>query len=140
IITAATLRLFPMPQAQCTALVALPSIRQAAAFLTCCRSGFDAALTGFELMSGACLRLVAQIYPQLRSPFPSLDEPWYVLLELSDSESEDHARERFESLLGDALEAGQISDVAIAQSLAQSEAMWHMRESITLALANDGKC
>lgn len=140
IITAATLRLFPLPHAQCTALVAVPSIKQAGAFLARCRAGFDATLTGFELMSGACLRLVAKTYPQQRSPFESLDGPWYVLLELSDSESEIHARERFESLLDEALEAGQITDVAIAQSLAQSEAMWQSRESITLALANDGKC
>lgn len=140
VITAATLRLFPLPKAQCTALVAVASIDLAGAFLSHCRAGFDASLTAFELMSGACLQLVAQAFPQQRLPFASLDAPWYVLLELSDSESASHARERFEALLGEALEDGQITDVAIAQTLAQSEAMWHARESITLALARDGKC
>lgn len=140
IITAATLRLFPLPKAQCTALASMPSIHKAGHFLKRCRDGFDAALTGFELISGACLQLVTQTYPQLKSPFPRYEEPWYVLLELSDSESEEHARTRFESLLGAALEDGLITDVAIAQSLVQSNEMWHLRESITLALAADGKC
>ena len=140
VITAATLRLFPLPKAQCTALVAVASIGLTGAFLSRCRSGFDASLTAFELMSGACMQLVAQAFPQQRQAFIALDAPWYVLLELSDSEGATHARERFESLLGEALEDGQITDVAIAQTLAQSEAMWHARESITLALARDGKC
>ena len=140
VITAATLRLFPLPKAQCTALVAVASIGLTGAFLSRCRAGFDASLTAFELMSGACLQLVSQAFPQQRMPFASIDAPWYVLLELSDSEGESHARERFESLLGEALEDGQITDVAIAQTLAQSKAMWYARESITLALALDGKC
>lgn len=140
VITAATLRLFPLPRARCTAFAALGSIHDAGRFLVRCRGGFDAALSGFELISGACLRLVAAHYPQLRTPFANLDAPWYVLLELSDSEDEAHARQRFELVLGAALEAGEITDVAIAGTLAQAEAMWHLRESVTLALAEDGKC
>jgi FAD/FMN-containing dehydrogenase len=49
-----------------------------------------------------------------------------------------HARERFEALLGTALERGLIGDAAIAQSVAQSRAMWHLRESIPLAQAEEG--
>ncbi|WP_353234820.1 FAD-binding oxidoreductase [Diaphorobacter ruginosibacter] len=140
IITAATMRLFPLPRAQCTAMAAVGSIHQVGRFLKLCRDAFDASLTGFELISGPCLRLVASAYPQLARPFPQSDQPWYVLLELSDSEGEDHARERFDAALGDALERELIVDAAIAQSVAQSRAMWHLRESITLALAQDGKC
>jgi len=140
IITAATLRLFALPKAQCTAFVAIASIHKAGAFLSRCRRGFDSTLTGFELMSGACLQLVTNTYPQQKPPFPAWESPWYVLLELSDSESEAHARERFEAVLSEALEAGEADDVAIAQNLSHSKAMWHLRESITLALAVDGKC
>jgi FAD/FMN-containing dehydrogenase len=140
VITAATLRLFPLPRAQCTALAALPSVHHAARFLARCRSGFDATLTGFELMSGACLRLVTGTFPEIRAPFPALDAAWYVLLELSDNEGEEHARHRFDRVLAGALEAGELEDAAVAQTLAQGTAMWHLRESITLALAKDGKC
>ncbi|MBW6396912.1 FAD-binding oxidoreductase [Roseomonas sp. HJA6] len=140
IITAATLKLFPLPAARCTALAALGSIHDAARFLARCRAGFHATLTGFELMSGACLRLVVETYSQQRAPFATLDAPWYVLVEISDAEDEPHALARLEAVLGAALEAGEIADVAIAQSTAQADALWHLRESITLALAEDGKC
>jgi FAD/FMN-containing dehydrogenase len=140
IITAATLRLFPLPRVRSTALVELRSIHDAGRLLERCRAGFNAALTGFELMSGACLRLVIDTFPEQRAPFPNLDAPWYVLLELSDSESEVHARQLFETVLGQSLDDGEVVDVAVAQTLAQADAMWRLRESITLALAADGKC
>jgi len=61
-----------------------------------------------------------------------------VLLEQSDTESEAAARQRFESLLEAALEAGCVSDAVVAESLAQSQALWHVRESIPLAQAEEG--
>ena len=140
IITAATLRLFPRPAARLTALAALPGIAEAGRSLQRCRAGLDAALTGFELMSGRCLRLVAATFPQQRTPFATLDAPWYVLLETSDAEGEAHALARLEAVLAGALEAGEVSDMALAQSIAQARAMWTLRESITLALAEDGTC
>ncbi|MCK9513652.1 MAG: FAD-binding oxidoreductase [Pigmentiphaga sp.] len=141
IITAATLKLYPLPVARCTALLALPSVPAAVEVLSRARAGFGASLTGFELMSAACMELVTRIYPQQRLPFAGAVEqhPWYALLELSDSESEAHARERFEAVLGAAMEDGLISDAAVAENLAQSHAMWHLRESIPLAQAEEGK-
>jgi FAD/FMN-containing dehydrogenase len=59
-------------------------------------------------------------------------------MEVSDSESEAHARERFEVVVGEAIEAGLVQDAVIAQSLAQSHALWHLRESIPLAQAQEG--
>ncbi|HEY4540801.1 MAG TPA: FAD-linked oxidase C-terminal domain-containing protein, partial [Noviherbaspirillum sp.] len=140
VITAATLKLYPLPAAQRTALVALDSVRAAVGLLARARRHFDAGLTAFELMSGACLQLVTQTFSQQRLPFTEAVGAWYVLLELSDSESEAHARERFDAMLGEALEAGEILDAAISESGAQSDAFWHLRESITLALAEQGKC
>src|SRR5690606_18032837 len=135
------LKLYPLPVAQCTALLALRSVRDAITFLSRARAGFGAALTGFELMSSACLELVLKHYPQQRLPFsgPASQYPWYALLELSDSESEEHARERFEAVLGAAIEDDLVVDAAIAENIAQSKAMWHLRESIPLAQAEEGK-
>src|SRR5690606_28735649 len=89
IITAATLKLYPLPVAQCTALVALGSVDDAVALLTVARQGFGPALTGFEMIAGSCLRLVNKHYPQQKLPFEgeSAALPWYALLEISDSES-----------------------------------------------------
>jgi FAD/FMN-containing dehydrogenase len=120
IITAATLKLFPRPVASCTALLTLDGIDQAVELLSRARAGFGAALTGFELMSGACLQSVVRLFPQQRLPFEgdSAASPWFALLELSDSESEAHARERFETVLGEAIESGLVNDAAIAANVA----------------------
>ncbi|HWH74166.1 MAG TPA: FAD-linked oxidase C-terminal domain-containing protein, partial [Methylibium sp.] len=64
--------------------------------------------------------------------------PWTVLLELSDADGEAPARARFEALLEAALEAGTISDAAVAESVQQSRQLWHLRESIPLAQAEEG--
>lgn len=135
VITAATLKLYPQPVARCTALLALASIEDAIAMLARARHGFGASLTAFELMASDCLDDVERCFPQQSLPFAgdSATLPWYALLELSDSESEDHARERFETVLGAALESGCVADAVIAGSTTQSKALWHLRESIPLA-------
>lgn len=141
IITAATIKLFPVPVAQCTALLALESIDDAVVVLSAARKGFGAALTGFELIAGNCLQGVTQCYPQQRIPFegPSAQLPWYALLELSDSESAEHARERFEEVVGATIEDGLVADAVIAENISQSKALWHLRESIPLAEKAFGK-
>jgi FAD/FMN-containing dehydrogenase len=141
IITAATLKLYPQPVARCTALLALASIEDAIGMLGRARHGFDASLTGFELMAGDCLADVVRHFPQQRLPFEgdAAALPWYALLEVSDSESEAHARERFETVLGEAIESGCVKDAVIAGSMAQSKALWHLRESIPLAEKESGK-
>ena len=141
IITAATLKLHPLPAARCTAMLAVPDLESALALLSRARAGFGAALTGFELMSADCLALVTATFRQQRLPFAGegAQAPWFALLEMSDAESEQHGRERFETVLGAALEAGEALDAVIAESLAHGRALWHLRESITLAQAQAGR-
>jgi len=141
IITAATLKLYPLPVAQRTAMLAFASLQDAVTFLSKAREGFGAALTGFEVMAGGVLQAVVRLYPQQRIPFDgeSANSPWFALLELSDSESAEHAQSRFETVVGQAIEDGLVADAAIAQSVAQSKAFWHLRESIPLAEAELGK-
>ena len=136
IITAATLKLYPQPAARSTALAALPSLDAAVGLLQLAQSRLGAGLTGFEVMSAYALGLVRFHFPQLAQALPPA--PWTVLLEQSDSEGEDHARGGFEALLEAALERGFISDAALASSLEQSRAMWHLRESIPMAQSLEG--
>lgn len=138
IITAAVLKLFPQPKAQMTAVTALQSADDALKLLTLAQSHCGAALTGFELMSDLCLQLVHKHFPQIRQPFAQ-KYPQYVLLELSDSESEQHANTMLESVIGLALEQGIIDDAIAAVSIAQSKALWQLREHIPLAQAAEGK-
>jgi FAD/FMN-containing dehydrogenase len=136
VITAATLKLFPQPVAVTTALAALPTLEAAVELLQLARARLGAALTGFEVMGDYALGLVRKHFPQLPQPLPPA--PWTVLLEQSDSEAEAHAQALFEALLETALERGLISDAAVASSLDQSNAMWHLRESIPLAQSVEG--
>jgi len=138
IITAACLKLFAQPAAQCTALLAFASVEDAVAVLSAARQGFGAALTGFELMARNSLQRVVQCFPQQRLPFAQ-SYPWYALLELSDSESAEHARERIETVFDALLQAGSVTDVVIAENIAQSKALWHLRESIPMAERELGK-
>ena len=137
IITAATLRLYPQPAAQLTAWAAVPSLQAATALLALSHGHLSAALTGFEVMNRQGLELVDKHYPHLRVPMWR-QEPWCVLLEASDSESEAHARVRFEQLLEIAMEQGIVTDAIIAENIRQAHDLWHIRESITLAQADEG--
>ncbi len=138
VITAAVLKLFPQPQAQLTALAAMRTPDDALALLSIAQKKCGATLTGFELMSDFCLQLVAKHFPPMRLPFPR-SYVQYVLLELSDSESQEHANTMLEELITEALEQGMIEDAAVASSIAQSKALWNLREHIPLAQAEEGK-
>ncbi|KQP35198.1 FAD-binding oxidoreductase [Pseudorhodoferax sp. Leaf274] len=137
IITAATLRLYPKPAAQLTAWAAVPSLEDANRLLGLAHQHLAAGLTGFELMNRFALGLVDKHYPQLRVPMWQ-DTPWCVLLEISDHESEAHARGLFERLLETAFEQGTVADAIVAESMKQAHDLWHIRESITLAQAEEG--
>jgi FAD/FMN-containing dehydrogenase len=136
IITAAVLKLSPQPAATTTALAACDTLAAAVRLLTLARTRLGAGLTGFEVMGRFALDLVARHFPALPQPLPAA--PWTVLLEQSDNEGEVQARTRFEALLGSALEDGLITDAVVAESLAQSKALWQVRESIPLAQAEEG--
>ncbi|WP_118180784.1 FAD-binding oxidoreductase [Paraburkholderia phosphatilytica] len=137
IITAAVMKLHPQPAARVTALAALASPHAALDFLALAQRHAAAALTGFELMSDFCMRLVGRHFPQLRYPFADVHAQT-VLLELSDSESEAHARQVFERMMEEALESGLVEDAVVAENLAQSQAFWDLREHIPLAQAEEG--
>ena len=136
IITAATLKLFPQPAATVTAMAACATLEAAVELLGLARNRLDAALTGFEVMNRFSLDLVARHFPALPQPLPTA--AWTVLLEQSDAEGEAAARTRFENLLGAALEDGCVEDAVVAESLAQSRALWHVREAIPMAQAEEG--
>lgn len=139
IITAATMKLFPKPAAQLTAFAAVPDMRAAVRLLALAHRHLAAGLTGFEVMGKFALSLVVRHMPQLRVPFMDMDEATYcVLLENSDSESEEHARARFEHLLELAFEDGCVLDAVVAESMSQAHDLWHIRESIPLAQAEEG--
>ena len=137
IITAATMKLYPLPAATLTAWAAVPSVQAATQLLGLAHQHLGAGLTGFEMMGQFALSLVDKHFPTLRVPLWQT-QPYCVLLENADNESEAHARARFEHLLEVALEDGCVVDAVVAENLTQAQNFWHIRESITLAQAQEG--
>ncbi|MDM0113468.1 FAD-binding oxidoreductase [Variovorax sp. J22R133] len=147
IITAATMKLYPLPAAQLTAWAAVPSLDHAVRLLGLAHQHLGSGLTGFEVMGRFALSLVAKHFPAQRVPFVDADPaapasapmaPFCVLLENSDNESESHARARFEAMLEKAFEDGCATDAVVAENLTQARQLWHIRESIPMAQAEEG--
>jgi FAD/FMN-containing dehydrogenase len=138
VITAATLKLFPLPAAQSVAFVAVPTPQAAVRLLQLAQARLASQLTAFELMSDICIGLVEKHMDVARLPLAERS-PWYVLLELSDPASEERAGEAIESLLETALEQELATDAVVSQSLAQFQALWALREDISESQGAEGK-
>ena len=129
IITAAVLRLQPGVTARAAAFCALSSVEQALALLARLRARDAGALHAFEYMSAGSLDLVLAQISGTERPVGAADH--YVLVDCAASGGQDAARmlaEMLEEVLGEALEAGELSDAALAQSEAQRLAFWKLRE------------
>lgn len=138
IITAAVIKLFPPPKVQLTALAALASPDAAVALLALAQEHCNEMLTGFELMSDFCLRLVKKHFPQLPPVFDAA-YPQYVLIELSGHDSAEYTNAQMEKIFSAAMEQGLVQDAVLASSVAQSKTLWQWRENISLAQAAEGK-
>jgi FAD/FMN-containing dehydrogenase len=136
IITAATLKLYPMPAVVTTTLAACDDLAACVALLGMAHARLGAGLTGFEVMNRFSLDLVKRHFAALPQPLPGAR--WTVLIEQSDFEDQAAARARIEGLLESAIGSGLVSDAVIAESVAQSRGLWHLRESIPLAQSEEG--
>jgi len=137
IITAAVMKLYPLPISQWTTLVASKDIASTIALLNLFQKRATSLLTGFEMMTQESLALNEKHFPKMANPLKG-NPPFTILIELSDHESEEHVRKLLETILEEAFTAELISDAVIASNLSQANAFWHMREHITLAQAEEG--
>jgi len=138
IITAAVMKLFPLPRDKVTAFVAVASIERAVEFLASAQDRCGATLTAFELLSDAALSLVTHHFPQYRRPFAA-HHPYAILAEISDHDEAPHASAMLEQLMQSGLDQGMIEDVVIAQNLTQSKDFWALRDHISEAQAAMGQ-
>jgi FAD/FMN-containing dehydrogenase len=132
IITAATIKLFPRPREVETAFLGLGRVEHAMSLFAKARAATADQLTAFELIPRAALELALPVVPGTLDPLEA-PYPWYVLLEMSSSESESGIRGLLERLLGQALEEGLVGDGVIAESGAQAKELWRIREAIVEA-------
>lgn len=129
IVTAASLKLFPLPREKVTVLAAVGSLEAAIACFNALQSAFAAELAVCELMSASCLVLAARNVPGARTPFAA-SHAWTLLLEW---EGEGRLGDRVEEALSDLILREMIEDVIVAASLGDAARLWHLREAIVEA-------
>ena len=131
VITAASLKLSPVPAVQGTAVFTVKDPEAAIALLALARDFAGEAVSAFELIHRQGLEFLAETLPQVRQPFAVAPE-WSVLIELGLPRGLD-AEEMLAELFAAAQEAGCAADGVIAQSEAQRQALWTVREHIPAA-------
>jgi FAD/FMN-containing dehydrogenase len=138
IITGAVLKLFARPQAVETAFVAVPSVEAAVTLLRRADAMSGGLVTGFELMPRIGIEFVLRHKSGASDPLGA-PSPWYVLVELSASETrEGRLRQVMEDMLAAAMEAGEASDATIGTSDAQRAKLWALRESMSEVQRREG--
>jgi FAD/FMN-containing dehydrogenase len=128
VITAAVLKLYPRPRAVETAFVGLASPADALALFNLAGERAGGTVTSFELMSRTSVEFALRHGPGCRDPLGT-PYPWYVLIELSSQTA--GLRAALEDLLAAAVEQGRVADAAIAASLDQRKAFWHVRDMLS---------
>lgn len=128
VITAASLKLAPIPAAMGTALMVVPSPAAALDLLGLAQARLGGLVSAFELISGMGLAFLAEKLPEQRQPFDLAPE-WMVLIDvgLPDGLNPDTA---LEGLFEAGLDAELVLDGLIAQSQAQRADFWAVRENI----------
>lgn len=137
VITGAVLKMVPRPRGRQVAYVGLASPDAALALFEKASQRCGSALTGFELMPRIGIEFTTKHIPGVRDPLASI-HPWYALVDISTSDSAEAADAMMHELLAEAHEAGLVSDAAIASSIAQQDAFWHLRESMSEAQRPEG--
>jgi FAD/FMN-containing dehydrogenase len=128
VVTRAVLRLRSAPTSQNTAYVATETFEQISRLLRALDSGLGGGLSAFEVMWPAFYDLVTTP-PAQGTPPLTRGYPYYVLVEaLGGDEAAD--AERFERILGKALEDGLIVDAVVAKSGAERARMWALRDDV----------
>jgi FAD/FMN-containing dehydrogenase len=136
IVTAAVLKLFPAPRTRVTTLAATTSVEAAIDLLRRLRNALGDRLTGFELMSAFSLALSRKHHPGMPDPLPG--HPWYALVQVDDNAPDAPLTTMVEAALGVAVESGSAADAVVAQSEAQAQQLWALRENISEAQRREG--
>ena len=135
VITAATLKLFPLPEGHETALCNVASPAEALRLFYAIRGRTGARLTAFELVPW--LGLDIQLRHNMLDRDPTAGRSaWYVLVEVNRMTGGPPGA--LENALEAALADGLIADATIAQSEAKRARMWAFREQMSECQSREG--
>lgn len=128
IVTKMVLRLRPMPASQDMAFVAVNEFSEVTRFLNHIDTALGGSLSAFEVMWKDYYQLVTTPPAEGQPPVPH-GYNYYILVEALGGEPAADG-ERFVNALGQCLEDGIIADAVIAQSQAERDAMWAIRDDV----------
>lgn len=137
IITAAVLKLFPIPKGREVMFAGLDNPEQALAFFNLARETCGTALTGFEIMPRIGVDFTTKHIDGCRDPLEKAHD-WYALVEISSGQSEEAARNMAEGVFTDAFDKALINDAVLAENGTQKDELWHLRESMSEAQRPEG--
>lgn len=137
IITAAVLKLYPKPKGREVAWIGLNNPQDALKLFSLASDRAGSNLTAFELIIDRALSFVLKYQPDTIGPLAG-PHPWHVLIEISSGRSAEDARALIEEIIAEGLEAGLVEDAALTSSLAQADALWRLRESISESQKPEG--
>ena len=137
VITAAVLKLFPKPSDVQTAFVAVPTVGAAVSLLEIARQQSGDQVTAFEIIPRIGIDIVTRHIPGTVDPIAE-PHPWYLLIELSSGGTEGGLRATLEAILAAGLETGLVHDATLAESGAQSEMFWRIRDGMSEAQKPEG--
>ena len=131
VITAASLRLHPVPAEQGAAFFVVAGPEAALDLLALAQARVGGGISAFELIHRRGLEFLAETMPEVRQPFATMPE-WMVLIDLGLG-----AGQSVPDALAGLFDAGQmkglVSDGVIAGSLAERDQFWAVREAIPQA-------
>ena len=133
IVTAAVLRLLPLPASRETMLLGVAGLEEALAVFDVMQDRAGETLSAFELISAQSMTLSVQ---SSGSRCPVAEAPWYLLIEVATSLP--GLRDLLETALQDLFENELVLDGVLAESLEQSKGLWALREGIAEAEAHAG--
>jgi FAD/FMN-containing dehydrogenase len=128
VVTRAELRLVSRTRSQETLLAALPDFDSLVDLLGRLDSGLGGQLAAFEALWGNYYDLNTASPAQNSPPLPR-GAPFYAIAETLGGDPEGD-RARLEAVLAEALEAGVVSDVTLANSENERRAIWNIREDV----------
>ena len=128
VITRLVLRLVPRPAGRQTAFVALPDFRAMTRLLHWLASALGGSLSAYEAMWQDFYQFMTGAATGHSAPIGS-EHPYYVLIEAEGSEPQRDA-ERFEDALTKAFGEGLVTEVVIAKSDRERDALWAIRDDV----------
>lgn len=128
IVTRLVLRLRPRPLSQNMAFIGVNSFDQVTGFLNYIDTALGGSLSAFEVLWDDFYQLVTQPPAHGRPPING-KFPYYILLEAQGGNIEGD-QQRFLQTMEHALLEGLIDDAVIAQSQAERDALWAIRDDV----------